>query len=276
MLKADRKRAKNPNMTMRKTNRKGAEGLNAQQKTGPVTANSPRILRHAKALKVLASRKVHNTNAGTEVKGKKEVESPADQNVKHPTRRAGQKQQRQERLDRRRQSIIGSEDHTPPSQKPKRKVKIPAASPTDQSKESSNTPRGRHTEEDPRSTNQTHPTPNPVPRRSSLDHLIETAPEAHKDGYRAMKYSYRLIYLIHTIHSENPGISVFDGVVEHLDFVQNELERIIEQSRRDYDAEVDQDRISPREKDGKREKRASSEDRSGASVNTRARKRVCK
>ncbi|KAI7541940.1 hypothetical protein KC331_g8267 [Hortaea werneckii] len=231
-------------MAMKKISRKGAVGSDAQQK-------GSRISKHQKAQKVVARRKVQKTNAGTEAKGKKEAESPADQKVDHPTRGADHKQQRQQRLDRGRQSIIDPEDHTPPSNKPRKKVKTSAASPTDQSKASSNTPRwARHIEKDAQTTNQTPPTPSPVTRHPSLDRPIETSPEAHKDGYRAMRYSYRLIHLIHAIQSENPGVGVFDGVVEHLNTVQNQLDRIIEQSRRDYDAEVDQDRISPIAKDG--------------------------
>ena len=200
-------------MSMKKNRRKGAVGSDAH-KTEPATADSQRISRQRKARGVMVNRRTQRTNAGIEAKRKNEVESPADQKVAHPTRGAEHKQQRQERLDGRRQkSIIDSGDHPPPPKKSKKKVKIPVASPTDQSKELSNTPEARHTEDDPQTTSQTPPIPDPVSRRPSLDHLIETAPEAHKDGYRAMKYSYRLIHLIHTIQSENSGFSVFDGVV---------------------------------------------------------------
>lgn len=199
-------------MSIKKNSRKGTIGSDAQQKTEPATANSQRISRQQKMRKVIANRKPQKAK---EAKRRMEAESPADQKAEHLTRGAVHKQQRQERFDRQRQSIIDSEDLTPPFKKPKKKVKVSAASLTDQSKERSNIPRARHTEEDPQPTNQTPPTPSPVTRRPSLDRLIETSPEAHKHGYRAIKYSYRLIHLTHTIQSENPGISVFDGVVEH-------------------------------------------------------------
>lgn len=260
---------------MKKNSRKGAGGCDAQQKTKSAPASIPRLSRHQRANVGMESRRFQGTNAATEAKGKKKDESPATQKVEQLARGTGQKSQKQERLDQRRQSSINSEDHLAPAKRPKKKIKTSAASPTDESKIPSNSQKASKLE-DPKPTSRTSPPLNPGAKRSPLDRLIETAPKAHKDGYRAMKYSDRLVDLTYTIQSENPGVSIFDGVVEHLDTVQNELEWIVEQSKRDYDAEAESGEISPIEKDGIREKRVASEDGSDAPVKTRARKRVRK
>lgn len=261
---------------MKKNSRKGAGGRDAQQKTEPATASIPRLSRHQRANEGMASRRIQRTNAGTEAKGKKKAERPANQKAEPLARGARHKPQRQERLNRRRQSIIDSEDHLPPAKRPKKKTKTSAASPTDESKSPSNSPRAKSKEEDPNPTSPIPLPPNPGTKRSYLDRLIETSPEAHKDGYRAMKYCNKLVDLTYTIQSESPGVSVFDGVVEHLDTVQNELEWVMEQSRRNYDAEAESSGILPIDQGGKRGKRIVSEDDSDAHVKTRARKRVRK
>lgn len=89
-----------------------------------------------------------------------------------------------------------------------------------------------------------------------------------------MKYSNTLVDLTYTIQSENLGASVFDGIVEHLNTIHNELERIMEQSRKNYDAEADSGGIPFIDYGGKCGKRVAREDGSDAPVNTRARKRV--
>ncbi|KAI7283020.1 hypothetical protein KC345_g3200 [Hortaea werneckii] len=259
---------------MKKNSGKGAGGWDAQQKTERATASIPRLSRHQRANESVASRKIQRTNAGTDAKGKKQAEGRANQKVGHSTHGAEHKLQRQERLDRRRQYIIGFEDHTPPPKPPRKKTKTSSTSPTDESDRPSNSQQAKFKPGDPNPTSQTSPPLNLGTKRSSIDHLIETAPEAHKDGYRAMKYSNKVVDLTYTIQSENPGVSVFDEVVEHLDTVQNELEWIMEQSRRDYDAEVGAGGISPIEKDGKRGKRVAIEDDSDAPVKTRAGKRI--
>ncbi|KAI7044714.1 hypothetical protein KC366_g3720 [Hortaea werneckii] len=173
--------------------------------------------------------------------------------------------------------------HSSPSKTTKQKStseddESPRKKSRNDSKRPSNSQKAKSKPEDP-NTNTTSPTPvlsNSGTKRSSLDRLIETSPEAHKDGYRAMKYSNKLVDLTYTIQSESPGISVFDGVVEQLDTVQNELDWIMEQSRRNYDAEAETGGTLPIEKDRKRGKMVASEDDSDVPVKTRVRKRIRK
>lgn len=258
-------------MTMTKRNKRGARGSNAQQKTGPANANSKRLSKHQKAKRATANRKVQKKNAGTGTQREKEAESPADQKVERLTRGAEHKSQAHEQSDRRRRIII-----PPPSKTPKKKIKASAASATDPSKRPSSSSKARSKQEDSDTTKQTPPAPTPVTKHSSLDGLIETSPEAHNDGYRAMKYSNILVELTYTVQSENPGASVFDGIVDHLNIVQNELERIMEQSREKYDAEAEPGEVPHIDQGGKRRKRVVGEDGRDVPVNTMGRKRVRK
>ncbi|GAB1729096.1 hypothetical protein NU195Hw_g3360t1 [Hortaea werneckii] len=261
---------------MKKSSRKIAGGSDAQQKPKSAIAKTTQTDKRQRAQNVVASRRVRKTNGGTQVRGEMKAENAANQKAGHFTHEADHKSQRQERLDRRRQSIIDAEEHMPPSKRPRKETKTSSASPTDQSTTPWNSPKAEPKQEDPNPTSRASPPLNPGTKRSSLDRLIETAPEAHKVGYRAMKYSNRLVDSTYTIQSENPGASVFDGVVEHLDTVQNELEWVMEQSRRNYNAEVGAGGILPSDEGEKRRKMVAIEDDSDALVKTRARKRIRK